>query len=258
MIPKNFRFWSTKEDETLPINYKTYTAKPRRAQHFAPYPTRPSSDVYPLKSLRSKVPKPLFNLETTEIASPGPSESQKPDSALVALEHCHGADTAQEADAATKPSPNPPALHPLALSTGPLETNPSPNPPAFHPLAPSTGPQKNQEFDAARPAPESLVLQPGPPEKQKPDAAAKPAPDLADDSLLLITGPPENQELDVTPPQDLSTPQLTFYPAVQHNSSRSPTPHWHSGETGDKARLIAQDVQEKDRMIEILKDEVSD
>ena len=87
------------------------------------------------------------------------------------------------------------------------DTNPSPNPPAFHPLTLSTGPpkKKKQEFDAARPAPESLVLKLGPSEKQEPDTAAKPAPD-------------------VTPPQDLSTPQLTFNSAVQHNSSQSPTP----------------------------------
>ena len=89
-------------------------------------------------------------------------------------------------------------------------------------------------------------------ESQEPNAAAKPAPNLA---------------------HDLPTPQLNFDSVVQHNSSRSPTPRLksnrpkrrHSGETGDKARLVPQDVlttrvaiQEKDRMIEMLKDEVSD
>jgi hypothetical protein len=200
----------------------------------------------------------MLNPETTTeqdplIARPGPSENQKPDSALVAQEHYHGVE---------------PAPDNLVVSPGPLEnqeadatTNPSRNSTAFDPLVLSTGPSNNQEFDDARPAPESHVLRPGPPENQEPDAAAKPAPDLAHDSL--ITGPPENQEFDFPPQKDLLIPPRLNFDSAQHDSSRSPTPRLkmrgsrpkrrNSGEKGEKARLI-----EKDRRIEILEDEVSE
>jgi hypothetical protein len=229
----------------------------------------------------------MFGLETTAemldplIASAGPSET---DSALVALEHIVSPPENHEANAAPD--------NPETQETD-ATTNPSPSPPAFGPLVLSTGTQKNQELDAAGPAPESfLVIKSGPSKNQETDAAAKPAPDVPHDSLLLITGPPENQEFHVKPllitgppeyqefhvkpPQDLPTPRLNFNFAVQHNSNPGVSPQLnisesighkrrHSGETWDKARLVPQDVlttrvaiQEKDRMIEMLKDEVSD
>jgi hypothetical protein len=271
----------------------------------------------------------MLNFETTTemlgplIGSPGPSENQKPDGALVALEYHH--------DVGASPAPDT-----LVVNPGPPENqepnaaaSPSPNPLAFGSLVLSTGPPENQKFNiAAIPAPVSRVLSPGPPENQGPDAAASPSPNpLAFGSLVLSTGPPENQEFDnaasptpvsrvlspgslvlgtgpqenqefddaarlapeplatgqsenlmepnaLSPLQNLPTPQLNFNSAIQNNSRRSPTPQLdmrklrakrqHSGDTGDKARLIPQDIlttrvaiQEKDNMIELLKNEVS-
>jgi hypothetical protein len=98
----------------------------------------------------------MFNHETTMLhplmASPGPSESQKDDSALVAPEHCHRAYAApdnvspvppenheadaapdnladpsenQEAEAATNSSPNPPAARPRRARAAPYPTRPA-------------------------------------------------------------------------------------------------------------------------------------
>ena len=134
-----------------------------------------------------------------------------------------------EADAATNPSPSPTAIGPLVLSAPENQepdaaTNPSLNSPAL-PFVLST------------------------PENQEPDATAKPAPDLAH---LLITDP-HNSGRSLTPPR------------LDMRGTRARPKRRHSRETGDKARLVPQDVlttrvaiQEKDRTIERLEDEVSD
>ena len=198
-----------------------------------------------------EVPKPILNFETTS-ASP-----------LVAPEY-H--------DVGASPAPDN-----LVVSPGPSEyheCDASPNPLPSGPVVLSADPPENHV--AVRTAPESPVRSIGP---QEPDAAAKPAPN----SLLPSIGPSESLELNLAdamsnsfpPPQDLPTPQLSSNSAVQHRSSRSRTPRidlqkyrakkrQHTGATGDKARLVPQDVlttrvaiQEKDRIIELLKNEVS-
>ena len=76
----------------------------------------PDNLQVPPKNHEAEVPIPIFNLKTTTetlhplMASPGPSESQKADSAMGQPEHHHCADAApdnHEAYAATNPSPNP-------------------------------------------------------------------------------------------------------------------------------------------------------
>jgi hypothetical protein len=168
----------------------------------------------------------MFNLETTTemvhrlMPSPGPSESQKADSALGQPEQYHCADAAPDN---LKISPVPPENYETDAAT-----NPFPSPPAMGPLVLST------------------------PENQEPDAAAKPAPDLARETLLLIPGP-HNSGRSLTPPR------------LDMRGTRTRFKRRHSRETGDKARLVPQDVlttrvaiQEKDRTIERLEDEVSD
>ena len=213
-----------------------------------------------------KVPKPILNFKTT----PGPSKTQKPDSALVAPEYHH--------DVGARPAPDN-----LVVGPGPSKyhecdaaaVSQSPNPLSSGPLVLSTGPPENHV--AARPAPETPLPSIGPPD-QEPDAAAKPAPH----SLLPSTGPPKSLELNLadamsngfSQPQALPTPQFSFNSTVQHTSRRNPTPRidlrkngakrQHNEDTVDKARLVPQDVlmtrvviQEKDHMIELLKKEVS-
>jgi hypothetical protein len=276
-----------------------------------------------------EVPKPVFNFETTTetLYSPGPSESQKLDSALAAPEHCYDARPTpesleiQEADAVTNPSPNPrapntqefdvaagpasdpfPTPFPFELSTGPpkseefnivagpvpesLEhqeadavTNPCPNPrapntqefdvaagpasdpfPTPFPLELSTGPPKSQEFNfAAGPVPEFLESL----ENQEANAATNPFPTPF--SFELGTGPPKSQESNVAArpapePLTMSTAR-SENPMIRKIGAK----RQRSGDAGVKARLVPQDIlttrvaiQEKDHMIELLKNQVSD
>ena len=277
MIPNSFKFWSTtNRDETLPV-YDTSASKSRKGARVSPYPTRPvPSDGYPLMPLRTKVsisdqlvqcqtynlkvPKPVFRSEALGplIASPGPSENKKPDSALVAPEHYHGA------------SPAPHNLIPAPDNPVQCQTNNLKVPkPVFETTTDVLGP---------------LIAIPGPSENQKPDSAlvaskhyhgASPAPDNpipAPESLVQDT---EALVQDTESLVDSPISQVNFNSVVQHTSSQSPLrlnlqkklkpKRRHSGETGEKTRLVPQDVlqtrianQEKDRMIEKLKDQVSD
>jgi hypothetical protein len=284
MIPNSFKFWSTtNREETLPI-YDTSAPKSRRAR-VSPYPTR-HADGYALMPLRTKVsisdqlvqcqtynlevPKPVFSAEVLGplIASPGPSEYQKPDSALVASEHHHGASPALD---------NPESLVQDPLS--PVYDTSAPSSEVLGPLIASPGPSENQKpnsalvasghYHGASPAPDNLI--------PAPESPVQDTESLIQDTESLVQDP-ESLVQDTESLVDSPISQVNFNSnsVVQHTSSQSPIlrlnlrnktrpKRRHSGETGEKTRLVPQDVlltrianQEKDRMIEKLKDEVSD
>ena len=214
---------------------------------------------------------------------PVPSENPEPECALGALEYNHDiaarpAPENQELAVATRPTPKPLIFDPLALNTGQnqeliVSASPSPDPLPFDPLRTDT-PVNQELIVAARPA--SDALQFGPhvlcPENQEPDAAAKPDLDHLVFDPLVSADAPEDQEFVATP-----APEPLVISTVQHNATQSPTPRLdmrkirakrqraqQSGDTAEKTRLIQQDVlmtrvaiQEKDSMIESLKNEVS-
>jgi len=231
------------------------------------------------------------------MASPGPSGIQKDDSALVAPEHCHRAYAApdnlevspvppenheadaapdnladpsenQEADAATNSSPNPPVARPRQARAASYPT-------WLHPLMASPGPSESQKADSAlgqpenyhcaNAAPDNPKVSPVPPENHEADTATNPS--LIPPAINpLVLSTPENQELDAAakPAPDLAIETLTP-PRLDIRSTRAKLKRRHSRETGDKARLVPQDdlmtritIQEKDRTIETLEDEVSD
>ena len=212
------------------------------------------------------------------VLSAGPSENHvaarpAPDNPVVSP----GRSKYHECDATASQSPNP-----LVLSASPSENQVAARP-APDTLVVSIG-TPDQEPDAAiKPAPASLLPRTGPPESLESNLADamsnafSPRQDLSTSAVQSNSSrrPTPRIKLNHTgaisngfPPQDH---QLGFNSMAQNNSSRSSTPRTnrakrqHSGDTGDKARLVPQDVlttrvaiQEKDRVIQLLENEVSD
>jgi hypothetical protein len=225
------------------------------------------------------------------VVSPGTSEYQEcnaaaspaPDNLVVTP----GPSEYRECNTAASPAPDN-----LVVTPGPSEyreCNAAASP-APDNLIVTPGPSEYRECDAAAsPAPDNLIVAPGPSKYRECDAVADPP--LPFGPLVLSTAPHKDQEFDVdarptpeplamstgqpnafSPPQNFPTSQLHFN---SHISSRSPTPRLDmkktrdkrrrsGGDTEDKARLVPQDVlmtrmviQEKDNMIELLKNEVS-
>lgn len=190
------------------------------------------------------------------IPSPGPPETQEPDAparpAIDQLAFGPLVPEIQEPNVAARLVPDPLAL---VLSAGPPEiqepnvnARPAPNPLAF-------GLPENQELDVADTTPDPLAMSNGPSEKPiEPNAFS----------------PPE--DLPAPPSKPIKQFQFNFNSA--HNSSQSPTSRLdlrkcrakrqYNEDTPDKTRLIVQPdlmtrvaLQEKDHMIELLKNEVS-
>ena len=243
-----------------------------------------------MPTYKLEIPKPMKS--TTEmqgIASPEPSDNQKPDSALIALEHHHGA----------SPTPDNLVVNSVPQVLGMASPEPSDN------HEPDSALVALEHHHGASPAPDNLVVNsfpqmlgianPEPSDNHEPDSAlvalehhhgaspalvVNPVPQETDaassnpvgfDALALSTGPPENQIFDVAAGSALDLAYDTGPHDSQEFAEQAPQPLQHQ-RSGVEARVIPEGVlmartailekermiKEKDDMIEFLRSEVSD